>query len=986
MNRDDVALIGRASEMARLDAVLARVRGGGRGAVVIAGEAGIGKTRLAREVMAKATGAEMLVLHGRAHLDAVELAYAPVHEAYGRLLRGLGEKARGKLVSGLPDLARLFGELAGKSPAPISDPALERMRLFEAVARLTERLATDSPVVIVVDDLQWADSASIGVLAHLARAELDRVLVVATVRTAAGAAGGEIVDGPAAALLTQWRRGNTDELALGRLADRDVDALIAARLGAKTDDAIVASVRTRAGGVPLFVEQLVRALVDQKQVIDVGGATIELPPAIRDLVAARLVRLDEQDRAIIDALAVAGDHAEHSALVGATGLSDSEVLARANTLRTAGLVVADEAGYALGHPLVGEVALGALAPEVRRRMHLAFARHFDRAGNADLDALARHLRGAGRDADPERTLDVLLAAGERALARYANEQAVGHLAGAVALARAAFAANDGPPSGGLLATSGEEKTPPHDGIATRSASKLGNALEAIGEAWSRVGQAAAAVDAWREAIALVPVPRRASLYRRMALVEFDRGRGEAARAAITAARDAVAMSGDDSGAQRDATATAAQERMALLEVRLRVAERANDRDELATAAAELAAHAAVDPRAGAMALFARARLALAEHRLADAWNIALELERVAAGRGDVAMLRAAELAALVAVERWRPADAIVRAELVEKLGRQLGEPASHMRGIGIHAAAVLHAGRLDDCTGLATAARALAHRYEIARGEVRTTLMLAIVAVQRGRDAEAASLLGMSEGANVRTSGDRWSASLIAMAVAQMSIEGDARWDVGPYLDALVAPGGDQWLFRQLLAAEIAVRDGRSADAEVLARVTSTTGDEAGIAVADWIGAHLARTRGDTTAAIELLTRASRAVTADMFRTRALVQLAEVASGDDAIAIAREAEAIADRVGLSRYGDRARKRLRELGVRPNTRRQGGGGTLSPRELEVARAYAEGLSSAEVGERLSISQHTAATHLQKIYKRLGVSSRAELTRWLLENEA
>ncbi|HTL36409.1 MAG TPA: AAA family ATPase [Kofleriaceae bacterium] len=969
MNRDDVALIGRAGEMARLDAVLARVRGGGRGAVVIAGEAGIGKTRLAREVMAKATAAEMLVLHGRAHLDAVELAYAPVHEAYGRLLRGLGDKARGKLVSGLPDLARLFGELAGKTPAPISDPAVERTRLFDAVARLTERLATESPVVIVIDDLQWADSASIGVLAHLARAEVARVLVVATLRGTI-----ESIEGPAAALLAQWRRAGADELTLGRLADRDVDALVATRLGAKTDDAIVANVRTRAGGVPLFVEQLVRALVDQGHVIDAGGrwiiaagrgamsgsedgtasatsagtfGNLELPPVIRDLVAARLVRLDERDRAIIDALAVAGDRAEHNAIVAATGLGDNDILARTNTLRAAGLMVADDGGYALGHPLIGEVALRALAPELRRRMHLAFARHIENAGGAeiDIDSLARHLRGAGRDADRARTLDVLLAAGGRALALYANEQAVGHLAAAVALCRA----------------------------STGGAARLGDVLESIGEAWSRLGQAAAAVDAWREAISLVPRERHASLYRRMALVEFDRGRGEAARAAIAAAGEAVG-------------AATPQERTALLEVRLRVAERANDRDELAAVAAELAAHASVDPRAGSMALFARARLAIAEHRLADAWNIALELERVTAGRGEAAMLRAAELAALVAVERWRPTDAIARAEIVEKLGRQLGEPASHMRGIGIHAAAVLHAGRLDECTKLANAARDLARRYEIARGEVRTTLMLAIVAVQRGRDGEAASLLGTSENANVRTTGDRWSASLIAMAVAQMALEGDGRWDVGPYLDALTAAGGDQWLFRQLLAAEVAVRDGRVADAEALAGEARATGDEAGIAVADWIAAHLARARGDLATAIELLTRASRAINADMFRTRALVQLADLASGDDAIAIAREAEAIADRVGLSRYGDRARKRLRELGIRPSTRRAGGGGgTLSARELEVARAYAEGLSSAEVGERLSISQHTAATHLQKIYKRLGVSSRAELTRWLLENE-
>src|SRR6185295_2652997 len=146
---------------------------------------GIGKSRLARELRSRAESAEMIVLHGRAHVDAVELAYAPIHEAYGRFLRGLGERARAKVVSGLADLARLFGDLAlagaGKTPAPIADPALERTRLFDAVALLTERLAVDSPLALVVDDLQWADSASIGVLAHVTRAAIPRVLVVATV-------------------------------------------------------------------------------------------------------------------------------------------------------------------------------------------------------------------------------------------------------------------------------------------------------------------------------------------------------------------------------------------------------------------------------------------------------------------------------------------------------------------------------------------------------------------------------------------------------------------------------------------------------------------------------------------------------------------------------------------------------------------------------------------------------------------------------------
>jgi DNA-binding CsgD family transcriptional regulator len=188
-----------------------------------------------------------------------------------------------------------------------------------------------------------------------------------------------------------------------------------------------------------------------------------------------------------------------------------------------------------------------------------------------------------------------------------------------------------------------------------------------------------------------------------------------------------------------------------------------------------------------------------------------------------------------------------------------------------------------------------------------------------------------------------------------------------------------------MLGGELAAKRGGLDEALDVAQQLEAAQDRAIEGAGAWVRAHVDRARGDTESAIAKLVQAAEVIVPGMFRSRLMLQLAELADGEAAVRAAREACELCDRHGNTRVGDRARRRLRELGVRPSTRRAGPSGPLSARELEVARAYAEGLSSAEVGERLSISPHTAATHLQKIYKRLGVASRAELTRWLIEQE-
>jgi hypothetical protein len=152
-------LVGRAAEAAWLAAAVARAADGRGGAAFLSGEPRIGKTRLAREALALARARGFVVLEGAAYPLESDLAYGLIVGALGPFLRGLDPVRRAALVSGLADLGRLFAELRLPAPEPLLDPALEKTRLFEAVARLLDRLAREAPLVLFLDDLHWADPA-----------------------------------------------------------------------------------------------------------------------------------------------------------------------------------------------------------------------------------------------------------------------------------------------------------------------------------------------------------------------------------------------------------------------------------------------------------------------------------------------------------------------------------------------------------------------------------------------------------------------------------------------------------------------------------------------------------------------------------------------------------------------------------------------------------------------------------------------------------
>ena len=164
-----IPLVGRSIELDRIRAATERAAAAAGNTLLLAGEEGIGKSRLAAEALVLARQRGFLTLKGTAYALHTDLAYAPVLEAIGPFLASLPAGQLRQLVRGLPDLSRLFGNLALAPPAALGDPALERTRLFEAVARLVERMAADRPLAILIDDLHWADHASLDLLHYVAR-------------------------------------------------------------------------------------------------------------------------------------------------------------------------------------------------------------------------------------------------------------------------------------------------------------------------------------------------------------------------------------------------------------------------------------------------------------------------------------------------------------------------------------------------------------------------------------------------------------------------------------------------------------------------------------------------------------------------------------------------------------------------------------------------------------------------------------------------
>lgn len=437
LDREDGTFVGRAEALEQLLGVVER--GGGLRLAMLSGEPGIGKSRLSAEVAKVAHARGAVVLFGRCDEEAL-IPYQPFAEAVRSYLTAT--PAAAPAAAGLE---RLSGAVPMPRGADV-DPGAERLMLFESVVSFLGRVAETGPLLLILDDLHWADGPTLTLLRHVLRrgGAIDGV-VLGTYRDTDLSR-----THPLAAVLGELRREQTVErVHLSGLEEAEVGRLLTAAAGHDAPRAFVGALHAESEGNPFFVEEIVRHLIESGAIVQRDGRwtsdrSIEdmgIPEGVREAVGRRLAHLSQQANKALSAASVLGRRFEFDVLAAMSGLDEDELLDALDAALEAQLVVAaDNAvrpAYAFRHALVRETLYEELSLPRRQRLHLRAAEAIEqvhaRAADAQAGALALHLRQAGAAVEPERALQWTLRAAAASAAQLAWEDAAVQLDAALEL-------------------------------------------------------------------------------------------------------------------------------------------------------------------------------------------------------------------------------------------------------------------------------------------------------------------------------------------------------------------------------------------------------------------------------------------------------------------------------------------------------------------------------------------------------------------------
>jgi DNA-binding CsgD family transcriptional regulator/tetratricopeptide (TPR) repeat protein len=971
-------LVGRAGELAVLDAALAPARRDGPSVVLIGGEAGVGKSRLTREFTARARTAGARVLAGGCvELGTDGLPFAPFTAVLRELVRDLGADGVAGLLPGVTrDFARLLPEFGAADSG--TDDIVARARLFEQVLALLERLADDGPVVLVIEDAHWADHSTRDLLAFLVGRQqvMDGVLIIVTYRS------DELHrTHPLRPLLAELGRlGWVERMDLPRLDRRHADELVARILGREPEPSLADQVYLRAEGNPLFVEEL---LCDCA-----GGINAVLPESLRDLLLIAVQRLPDETQEVLRAASAGGQRNGHALLMAVTGLPDDELSRALRPAAEANVLTADADGYAFRHGLIQEAIVDDLLPGDHTRLHTRFA-----------EALA---------ADPG-LVPPGRAVIEQAHHWYAAHDTVGALVSSWRAAAEAGRALAYAEQLTLLARVLElwDKVP--DVEQRIGASHLG-VLEhaaAVATTAEEYERGAAFASAALEELDPAAEPVRAAvLLQARAHLRKHSGKGDL-RADLQAALDLVPPGVADAARARvlvsmakDVPSRHGPQTSAAVDEALRLARQAGDG---ATEAAALLELGVIQGRAGdestALETLALARevaeragayqallhVVINESHLLEGMGEhekAAEVARAGIARaedyglarssGTFLAINVAE--PLVSLGRWDEATEVIEHALAQSPSHTIRAALRQLAG-----EVALRWGDLASAAESATAARAalgaghcgcdgsFSGQYHIPLARLDLELRLA-----EGRPADAAAIVdaagGLDLAADPRYTWPLLAAAARAVTAATQAGRGDA---LPAQAEGLLARLGtlaaqmpalgpvqeaDRLMFRaEALRAERAGRPGEAANRETLAAFDAAAaaweriGQPYPRAVALLRGAQAALAAADRDGAVQRLRRA-----------------ADLADGLGARPLLAEIEALARS---------ARIRPAGAAVGPSLAAAAPLG-LTAREFEVLRLVADGRSNPEIAARLFISAKTASVHVSNILAKVGVASRGE----------
>jgi eukaryotic-like serine/threonine-protein kinase len=433
-----VRLLGRDAELTHLLALLTAATQGSGSTALIVDEAGIGKTRLAEELAAAAHGRDALVLWGRCAEREGAPAYWPWVQILRGLIRRLPTPALAEVLQGdAPIVAQLLPELHQRLPGlpepSVLGPDQARFRLFEALATFVTSQSAQTRLVLIIDDLHWADLPTLLLLEFLARdVHALRVLLVATCRD---------VDlgwkHPLTHTLSELARQHVHRFDLHGLGREDTTELVEATTGAIVQPALVDAIQAATDGNPFFTSEVVRWLASEGRLGNSAGSRLGIPPSVRDVIGRRLSRLSDTASHALLAGAVLGREFDFRAVahvLDSSGAALTEVTDAMDEALAARLIVEHERSpgrFSFTHALVRQTLDELIGSAPRRaQMHQRCGAAIESLYATSLGEhyaeLAHHYLQAGQAALVARGIEDARRAGEQALAQLAYEQAVAH--------------------------------------------------------------------------------------------------------------------------------------------------------------------------------------------------------------------------------------------------------------------------------------------------------------------------------------------------------------------------------------------------------------------------------------------------------------------------------------------------------------------------------------------------------------------------------
>jgi DNA-binding CsgD family transcriptional regulator/tetratricopeptide (TPR) repeat protein len=959
--------VGRPRELTLLRSLMPRAGGEGRRLALLGGEAGSGKSRLVREFAHEAAGEGALVLYGGC--DAVvRIPYQPVAEALTHLARvAEPDQLRDDLGAGGGELTRLIPDLAARAgplPEPVTaDQDTERHRLHQAVAELLVNASRRRPLLVILEDVHWADNPTLHLLRHLSRAAADaRMLLVATFRDLEADVPAEL----SSALVDLRRTEGVVPIRLAGLTSGEIAELVGQAAGGDLGDELprlAGSIHELTEGNAFLVIELWRALVETGALVAAGGRAhltrppqeLATPDTVREVVTQRVARLGEETTAVLELAAVIGPEFDLAVLVRGTGRDEAALLGSIDLALRSGMV-ADVPErplvFRFAHELVRRALYDRLPAPRRVELHLCAGEALE-AGSPQPSArtladLAHHFTAAAPLGGAERAVDYNLRAAEAATAALAFDEAA---------------------------------------LALRTALRLGIADEreraevelALGVACYRAGRGSEALEAYRGVAAIARAAGNADLLARAA-VGFENSCWRMAAVdagALELLTEAAAMQGEEDSGRRVMVLSGQARACAFLgdhdrSARLRdesieVARRLGDRRALAT-------------------VLMRAYWARGTTGLDEILEMLTESRDLAADLGDIELQAEAmewRISALIALGDLESA----RQELAEvyEMASRVGQPfiihvAQHYRST-----IALSDGRLAEAEE--TAERSFEWGRLLTGRDPTATYGVQMFGIRReqGRLAELAPVVRIL--AASKDQGGAWGPGL-AVVLAELGMHDEARRELERvHRKGLMELRTGLWLASLVYLADAVALVGDDAlAAEVYTELLPSAGSivTVGHGVACYGSADrylgvVAATAGEREIArghLEVALEVDRAMGAWTWLAHsqyALGKLLVEAGGDDRARgrrLLQEAGSLAERIGMPTLLGRVRA---EGGPAPRRPPPDG---LSPRELQILRLVAQGLSNRDIGARLVVSEHTAANHVRSILRKTGCANRTE----------